>query len=199
MSTVNRKSYGAHANAWKTFYPEGEGKAKQGYVLHHKDPTLKYRDPERYDEWRPEDLVMMSNSEHSRLHYTEDKRQKMTNASMPKHLGKHHWHKGEDACLAEECPGEGWIRGINWSIPTWNDTENMKFKNKTVDYRSLCGENNTMSGKSSYSGKTADELESIRLKKQKTFSSRPESEKKEINARRGGGVPVMCVTTRRSV
>ena len=27
-------------NAWKYFYPEGNGKAKKGYVLHHKDKTL---------------------------------------------------------------------------------------------------------------------------------------------------------------
>ena len=56
------------SKAWKHFYPEGHGKAKDGYVLHHKDETLLYDNPERYLEWRIEDLVMISLSEHSKLH-----------------------------------------------------------------------------------------------------------------------------------
>ena len=55
-------------NAWIHFYPEGNGKAKQGYVLHHKDETLRENDPERYNEGRIEDLVMITRSEHARLH-----------------------------------------------------------------------------------------------------------------------------------
>ena len=39
-------------------------------VLHHKDPTLKYRDPERYLEWRIEDLEVMTNADHTSLHQT---------------------------------------------------------------------------------------------------------------------------------
>lgn len=39
-------------------------------VLHHVDPTLKYRDRERYEEWRDEDLVVMEYGEHSALHNT---------------------------------------------------------------------------------------------------------------------------------
>lgn len=37
-------------------------------VLHHIDPTLKKRDPKRYKEWRIEDLTVMTNAEHTRLH-----------------------------------------------------------------------------------------------------------------------------------
>lgn len=37
-------------------------------VLHHKDPDLRHTDIERYIEWRPEDLVVMSNSDHIKLH-----------------------------------------------------------------------------------------------------------------------------------
>ena len=37
-------------------------------VLHHIDPTLKTKDPERYREWRIDDLVVMTNAEHTRLH-----------------------------------------------------------------------------------------------------------------------------------
>lgn len=54
--------------AWMYFYPEGNGNPKKSYCLHHKDPTLKYRDPIRYAEWRIEDLEMLGFSEHSRLH-----------------------------------------------------------------------------------------------------------------------------------
>lgn len=56
-------------SAWKIFWPEGDGKAKPGYVLHHKDPMLRHSDWERYIECRPEDLVMVTASEHSKLHH----------------------------------------------------------------------------------------------------------------------------------
>ena len=55
--------------AWKHFYPEGNGKAKPGYCLHHKDETLRHENPDRYNEWNPEDLVMMIGSDHMRLHH----------------------------------------------------------------------------------------------------------------------------------
>ena len=57
-----------YKNAWAYFYPEGNGKPLKGYNLHHKDPTLKYRDPVRYLEWRPEDLELLTASEHTKLH-----------------------------------------------------------------------------------------------------------------------------------
>lgn len=40
----------------------------EGWVLHHKDPSWKTEDPERYNEWRIEDLVPMSKGDHQRLH-----------------------------------------------------------------------------------------------------------------------------------
>jgi len=55
-------------NAWKHFYPEGNGKNKPGYCLHHINPEWKHNDIQRYNEWRIEDLQMMTNEEHSRLH-----------------------------------------------------------------------------------------------------------------------------------
>ena len=42
---------------------------KKGYVLHHVDETLRHNDAERYIEWRPEDLIVMTNEEHARLHF----------------------------------------------------------------------------------------------------------------------------------
>ena len=62
LYSTNRK------NAWKHFWPEGEGAAKPGYVLHHKDPMLRHSDWERYIECRPEDLVMITTAEHSKIH-----------------------------------------------------------------------------------------------------------------------------------
>ena len=57
-----------YSRAWKTFYPEGNGKAKRGYVLHHKDWSLRHNDLKRYLEWRIDDLEMMTKSEHMKLH-----------------------------------------------------------------------------------------------------------------------------------
>ena len=57
-----------HMSAWAWFYPEGFGFAKPGFHLHHKDPALRHEDLRRYEEWRIEDLVMLSSSEHLRWH-----------------------------------------------------------------------------------------------------------------------------------
>lgn len=56
--------------AWLYFYPKGKGKAKLGYVLHHIDINLKNKDIKRYKEWRIEDLVMITLSDHIKLHHT---------------------------------------------------------------------------------------------------------------------------------
>ncbi len=57
-----------HERAWKHFWPEGNGAAKPGYVLHHIDPTLKFRDPARYSQWNINDLMMVDSSLHGNLH-----------------------------------------------------------------------------------------------------------------------------------
>ena len=59
-----------HTIAWNHFVeigliPEND---QHNYVLHHIDVDLKYNDPERYDEWRIEDLIPMTKSEHSTFH-----------------------------------------------------------------------------------------------------------------------------------
>lgn len=43
-------------------------KRRSGYVLHHKDWSLRHSDLERYLEWRIEDLEMMTKSAHMSLH-----------------------------------------------------------------------------------------------------------------------------------
>lgn len=39
-----------------------------GYVMHHRDERMMYDDPERYAQWNPEDLVVMSKQEHLAWH-----------------------------------------------------------------------------------------------------------------------------------
>ena len=46
-----------------------------GLVLHHKDPDLMVNDIDRYNEWRPEDLVVLTRQEHAAIHHTGRKRQ----------------------------------------------------------------------------------------------------------------------------
>lgn len=41
-----------------------------GWCLHHKDPSWKTEDKERYKQWNIEDLIPMTNEEHVRLHFT---------------------------------------------------------------------------------------------------------------------------------
>lgn len=64
-----------------------------GYVLHHVDETLRFNDVERYIEWRPEDVVVMSMSDHNRLHgtgkvVTDSFRQKMSNIAKERNFGQ---------------------------------------------------------------------------------------------------------------
>ena len=64
---VASSSTSNHLRAWKWFEEHGY-KQHKGLVLHHVDTTMKSRDPERYNEWRPEDLQVMTVQEHRRLH-----------------------------------------------------------------------------------------------------------------------------------
>lgn len=44
------------------------------YVLHHIDPTMKYFDLSRYTDWRIEDLMVLTDSEHQKLHKDFERR-----------------------------------------------------------------------------------------------------------------------------
>lgn len=60
-----------HDVAWACFVAAGlipRDAGRYDYVLHHKDLALKKRDPERYAEWRVEDLVPMTRAEHNKVH-----------------------------------------------------------------------------------------------------------------------------------
>jgi len=102
--TKEQKSISNHNKylAWKHFYPEGNGKPKKGHVLHHVDITLRHSNVERYILWLIEDLVLMSLSEHSKLHnsgknnpffgkhFSEEARRKISETKK----GKPNPHKG---------------------------------------------------------------------------------------------------------
>lgn len=71
LKTVNTEEiYTAlnHENAWRHFYPEGNGKAKKGYHLHHINPRWRHENIKRYNQWNIEDLQMMTAEEHIKLH-----------------------------------------------------------------------------------------------------------------------------------
>lgn len=71
----------------------------QGLVLHHKDPDLIVKDIDRYNEWRPEDLVVLTREEHAAIHHTGRKRpdwvgKKISEARKGKKK-QGHWYKNE--------------------------------------------------------------------------------------------------------
>lgn len=79
----------------------GLGAADDDFVLHHVDPTLKTRDPKRYNEWRPEDLVVMTRAQHTRLHHignkhckgkklSEEHKKKLSEANKGKKFSEEH-------------------------------------------------------------------------------------------------------------
>lgn len=71
MESLRGFSIKNHKKACLYFWPEFNGVAKPGYVLHHKDSSLKYKDPKRYHEWRPDDLIPMTRSEHMKIHHPD--------------------------------------------------------------------------------------------------------------------------------
>lgn len=69
-------SYKNHKKSCLHFWPELNGNVLKGWVLHHKDPTLKYKDPIRYAEWRIEDIEPLTRSIHNSLHLIGNTRTK---------------------------------------------------------------------------------------------------------------------------
>lgn len=56
------------AQAWKELKAIYGITSTSGMVLHHIDPTLKTRDPERYSQWNVKDLIPMPKAQHRSLH-----------------------------------------------------------------------------------------------------------------------------------
>ena len=118
------------------FYPEGSGKAKPGYVLHHKDETLRHENPDRYNEWNPEDLVMMTDKEHKSLHhsgfkYSEESKKKISESQKGRKLSEEQRKK-----LSESLKGNQNRTGIPHSDETKRKISN-----------SIKGENHPLYGK----------------------------------------------------
>lgn len=62
---------------------------KKDLVLHHKDPTLRHNNIERYIQWNDEDLEVMNVAEHTRLHHlhskhSEETKKKISNSNKGK-------------------------------------------------------------------------------------------------------------------
>ena len=110
-----------------------ENEPKYSYALHHKDESLRTENVERYILWLPEDLEVMSYSEHTRHHHTglkwdEESRNKMRGEKNPANLypernnfvknnpaltvikGTHYYNDGAKEIRAFECP-DGFVKG----------------------------------------------------------------------------------------
>ena len=75
---------------------------KRNLVLHHKDVTMKYDNPERYILWLPEDLMGMTLSEHSAYHNKDNHYKKGKKVSEETKMkisasskGRTPWNKGK--------------------------------------------------------------------------------------------------------
>lgn len=93
--------------AWEYFIATGAIPAdqKNEYVLHHKDPTLKANNPDRYDEWRIEDLVPLTRAEHAAIHHTGKVTSEETKARQSESIGGYyatHEHPNQGKHLKEE-------------------------------------------------------------------------------------------------
>ena len=93
---TNYQSRKYHDKAWAYFVSIGlipENTTQYEWVLHHKDVNLKYTDPERYKEWRIEDLVPMTRSEHQLLHqsghhHSEETKKKIRESNLGRTLSE---------------------------------------------------------------------------------------------------------------
>lgn len=63
MTTEEKKKHDIAIEYYKAL-----GLWKPGMVLHHIDPSLKLRDPQRYRNWNVEDLVPVTVQQHMRIH-----------------------------------------------------------------------------------------------------------------------------------
>lgn len=94
-------------------------KKGDGLVLHHKDISLIQTDIERYNEWRVEDLVVLTREEHASLHHTGRKdcdviKNKRANSLKGKHNG--HWYKNDELKISifvknNDSVPSGFVRG----------------------------------------------------------------------------------------
>ena len=77
----------------KGLMPKKEDRTEK-WILHHIDPAWKREDPERYEQWNPEDLVPMRNKDHTSLHHK--------NKIVPPEVVKHISETQKGKVLTEE-------------------------------------------------------------------------------------------------
>lgn len=108
-----RKEYKInHTRAWCYFIALGllpYNVKKNEWVLHHKDPELRYKDPVRYNEWRIEDLVPMLKSEHTAMHHkgrhhSEETKKKISKINKGRHLSEETRRKISEKCKGRKIP-----------------------------------------------------------------------------------------------
>ena len=101
----------------------------KGWVLHHKDTHLIETDVNRYIEWRDEDLIPLSKSEHSRLHayLLHQEGRANLNGLMGSSIDKKWFTNGIDNIFAYECPENYWEGKVQIN------------KNKSTKYIELSG------------------------------------------------------------
>lgn len=63
----------------------------RNYILHHKDTELKEKDPDRYYQYNPEDLVLVTKAEHNRIHFcgtmhSEETIRKIAESKIGRHI-----------------------------------------------------------------------------------------------------------------
>lgn len=135
MRVGTNRNNEAHKDAWRHFYPEGNGHALEGHILHHKDESLKYTDIDRYNKWLVEDLEMMTYAEHAKLHRTgvpnpksEETRRKMSES----HMGSTPWNKGkkmsDEYCKTISEAHKGLLCGENHPMYGKHHTEEARRK-----------------------------------------------------------------------
>ena len=73
------------AATWAYYMALGYAKTNDS-VLHHIDPTLRARDPERYHMWLVCDVIPMSRQAHRRLHMREEQRARTRTKDHNKHI-----------------------------------------------------------------------------------------------------------------
>ena len=97
-----------HERAWCYFKALGLlpiSARKNEWCLHHKDPSLKTTDPQRYNEWRIEDLVPMLKSEHTRLHQLGRKKTPEQCKAQSQRLMGHSVSEETRRKISEKCKG----------------------------------------------------------------------------------------------
>lgn len=90
---------------------------KRDLVLHHIDVELKYYDPIRYNEWREDDVVVMTRSEHSKLHRSLKNEHEIERArkSGLAHRGKSYIRTDETKRkMSEAMKGNKVAKGRKW-------------------------------------------------------------------------------------